>query len=110
MGDDLPDEVKTRRINEIIQLQNKISNEKNQEQLGKTFEVLVEGESKKSSSEWQGRTDGNKTVIFPKDNFRTGDYVRVTIERANSATLFGSVKHENNEEEFETAVAAVAVA
>ncbi|MBI4547265.1 MAG: tRNA (N6-isopentenyl adenosine(37)-C2)-methylthiotransferase MiaB [Ignavibacteriae bacterium] len=89
MHDGISDEVKTRRINEIIQLQNRISYKKNQQHVGETVQVLVEGESKKSSSEWHGRTDGNKTVIFPRRNFTIGDYINVTIQRANSATLFG---------------------
>ena len=53
------------------------------------MKVLVEGESKKSASEWQGRTDGNKTVIFPKGEASPGHYVTVSIRRANAATLFG---------------------
>lgn len=95
MKDDVPDEVKTRRVSEIIEMQNRISRKKNQQDVGKTFEVLVEGESKKSSSQWQGRTDGNKMVIFPKGKFNIGDYIQVSILRANSATLFGDVY--NNE-------------
>jgi tRNA-2-methylthio-N6-dimethylallyladenosine synthase len=91
MVDDVSDEVKARRIGEVIDLQKEISEKKNRDMLGRTFTVLVEGSSKKSSHEWQGRTDGNKTVIVPKGNFSTGDYVEVVIERTNSATLFGSV-------------------
>lgn len=89
--DDVPDEVKTQRVSEIIRIQNQISARKNQESVGATLEVLVEGVSKKSSSEWIGRTDGNKTVVFPKGDFQVGDYIRVTVHRANSATLFGLV-------------------
>ncbi len=96
MKDDVSDEMKTARINEIIALQQNISLSINQQQVGETFEVLVEGESKKSPDEWQGRTDGNKMVVFPKGNFSHGDYIHVTIERANSATLFGHVKQERN--------------
>ena len=91
MNDNVPEEIKTRRINEIVELQNRISAEKNSELIGKTVSILVEGESKKSSDEWQGRTDGNKMVIFPKTNVSAGDYLTVTIDRTNSATLFGSV-------------------
>ena len=65
MSDEIPDDVKARRIDELIRLQSGISEEKNRRLLGERFAVLVEGPSKKSSSEWQGRTDGNKTVIFP---------------------------------------------
>ncbi len=90
MNDDIPEEIKTRRINEIVELQNRISAEKNRALIGKTVSILVEGESKKSSDEWQGRTDGNKMVIFPKTEAVAGDYLAVTIDRTNSATLFGS--------------------
>jgi tRNA-2-methylthio-N6-dimethylallyladenosine synthase len=94
LDDDVSDEVKTRRVSEIIDLQTGISVDRNQAHVGQSFEVLVEGESKKSKEEWNGRTDGNKMVIFPKGNFKMGDYRRVTINRTNSATLFGVV-HEN---------------
>jgi tRNA-2-methylthio-N6-dimethylallyladenosine synthase len=90
MTDDVSEEVKTRRINEIVALQNAISLRKNQDAVGTTVEVLAEAPSKKSDDFWQGRTDGNKTVIFPKGDFSAGDYIRVAIERANSATLFGT--------------------
>jgi len=88
MGDNVPDEVKTRRLNEIIELQQKISYEINQTLIGKTFEVLVEDYSKKSKDFYMGRTDTNKIVILPKDGLQIGDYCLATIVRANSATLF----------------------
>ena len=97
MADDVPDEIKIRRINEIIETQTKISLTKNSSHIGKTLEVLVEGESKKSTSEWQGRTDGNKMVIFPIGKFLVGTYINVNIERANSATLFGFLTHSNTQ-------------
>ena len=97
MADDVPDEIKIRRINEIIETQTKISLTKNSSHIGKTLEVLVEGESKKSTSEWQGRTDGNKMVIFPIGKFLVGTYINVNIERANSATLFGFLIHSNTQ-------------
>jgi tRNA-2-methylthio-N6-dimethylallyladenosine synthase len=90
LTDDVTDEVKTRRINEIVALQSAISLERNQAHIGELFEVLVESPSKKSGEYWQGRTDGNKTVIFPKGDFAAGSYVNVRIDRANSATLFGT--------------------
>jgi tRNA-2-methylthio-N6-dimethylallyladenosine synthase len=90
MADDVTDEVKTRRINEIVANQNAISLDRNQAHVGQLFEVLVESPSKKSEEFWQGRTDGNKTVIFPKGEFAAGDYLSVRIDRANSATLFGT--------------------
>jgi tRNA-2-methylthio-N6-dimethylallyladenosine synthase len=90
MTDDVNDEIKTERINEILQLLKNIAEEKNKEHVGQTFEVLVERVSKKSDDEWQGRTDGNKMVVFPKGDFTIGDYITVNIIRSNSATLFGS--------------------
>jgi tRNA-2-methylthio-N6-dimethylallyladenosine synthase len=103
MADDVSDELKTERITEIIAVQNRISGELNRGHVGQTFEVLVEGESKKSAGEWQGRTDGNKTVIFPKCPARPGDYVRVEIGRTNSATLFGAVANEGVTSSMEAA-------
>ena len=90
MADTVGEDVKTRRVSEIIELQHRISLEKNRAHVGRITEVLVEGESKKSAAEGQGRTDGNKMVIFPNDNVHPGEYRMVRIERANSATLFGS--------------------
>jgi tRNA-2-methylthio-N6-dimethylallyladenosine synthase len=92
MGDDVPDEVKNRRLNEIIELQNGISRELNALEVGTLHAVLVEGPSKKSAAEWKGRTDTNKTVVFPHEEIRgyvIGDVVHVRIERSSSATLFG---------------------
>jgi tRNA-2-methylthio-N6-dimethylallyladenosine synthase len=89
MNDSIDEMIKSRRVGEIIEIQNKISLEKNFKHVGQVMEVLVEGESKKSSHEGQGRTDGNKMVIFPMENFKPGEYRNVIIERANSATLFG---------------------
>ena len=89
MTDDVDEETKTRRVSEIMDLQRRISEEKNLGHVGQSLEVLVEGESKKSTEEWQGRTDGNKTVIFPKGDVAVGEYARVRVHRSNSATLFG---------------------
>ncbi len=89
MGDDVPEQVKVRRLNEIIELQQRISNENNQRLVGLSLEVLVEGESKRSREEWTGRTDTNKVAVFPRGNYKVGDYIKVKITRANSATLFG---------------------
>lgn len=90
MIDDVPDEIKTKRLQEIISLQQKISFEINQKMVGREEIVLVEGESKKSSDYFSGRTDGNKVVVFPKsDGISEGDYVKVKIKKATSATLFG---------------------
>ncbi len=92
LKDDVPIEVKKRRLNEIIQLQNEISLEHNSSDLGKTFEVLIEGDSKKSDAFFKGRTTQNKMVVFPKtENTGKGDYVWVEITEANSATLKGKI-------------------
>ncbi|NLK80833.1 MAG: tRNA (N6-isopentenyl adenosine(37)-C2)-methylthiotransferase MiaB [Bacteroidales bacterium] len=92
--DDVPEEVKTRRLNEIIALQNEISAQKNKQDEGKIFEVLVEGISKKSSEEFRGRNSQNKTIIFPKKHAKIGDYVSVHITDSNSATLRGTIINE----------------
>lgn len=89
LGDDIPEEMKTRRLGEIISLQQRISNEVNQSAVGKTYEVMVDGPSKKSELQLSGRTDTNKTVIFPSGPYVPGDVVTVKIHRATSATLFG---------------------
>ncbi len=91
MVDDVSDPVKTQRVSEIIDVQNKISYEKNSALVGETVQILVEGRSKKASAESQGRTDGNKMVIFPRDNSVSGEYRDVLIHRVNSATLFGTI-------------------
>lgn len=91
LRDDVPEEIKTERINQIINLQNQISNKKNEKMIGKLVQVLVEGVSKKSKKEYYGRTDGNKVVIFPGGPYKAGDYIEVKITRANSATLFGEI-------------------
>jgi tRNA-2-methylthio-N6-dimethylallyladenosine synthase len=94
MNDDVPDEVKAERLNEIIELQQNISFKKNQRLVRSTVEILVERESAKSHDEWMGRTDTNKVTVFPKDNSHIGDLVKITIDRCNSATLFGTVTKE----------------
>jgi len=89
--DDVSQEIKTRRLYEMNEMQREISFKLNQKLIGTIETILVESESKKSSEEFCGRTDTNKTVIFPKENLKVGDYVQVKIERVNSATLFGRV-------------------
>ncbi len=91
MGDDVPDEVKGKRLTEIIDLQRELSYTKNRELIGAKEWVLVEGPSKRSDDEWMGRTDTNKTVVFPRGSFETGDYIQTEIYSATSATLFGTV-------------------
>jgi tRNA-2-methylthio-N6-dimethylallyladenosine synthase len=90
--DDVPEETKTRRLNEIIALQGELSLKSKQEDIGKGFEVLVEGTSKKSKSELVGRTSQNKVVVFPGESYKPGDYVMVKIRKCTSATLIGDVE------------------
>jgi tRNA-2-methylthio-N6-dimethylallyladenosine synthase len=91
LEDDIPLDVKKRRLTEIIQVQNKHSLERHQEMIGHTFEVLVEGTSKKSDEQLFGRTDQNSVVVFDKGSFKPGDFCHVKIERCTAATLIGSV-------------------
>ncbi len=107
MVDDVSPEIKSRRVTEIVENQNRIALERNKTLVGKSMEVLVEGESKKSSEQWQGRTDGNKIVIFPKGDFNVGDFITVNIVRVNSATLFGEV-YSSRQEYMKEPISAVA--
>jgi tRNA-2-methylthio-N6-dimethylallyladenosine synthase len=87
--DDVPEKIKTRRLNEIIELQMKLSLESKERDLGQTYEVLVEGVSKKSDNHLYGRTSQNKVVVFPKGNFIPGDYTEIRVTSCTSATLIG---------------------
>ncbi len=89
--DDVPADVKTARLNEIIALQNRLSRESNERDLGKTFKVLVEGVSKRSPDELFGRTGSNKVCVFPSAGHRPGDYVRVEAVSCTSATLISRI-------------------
>ena len=89
LADDVPEDVKVRRLQGLIDLQNKLSEESNLRDIGKTFEVLVEGFSKRSREQLFGRTSQNKVVIFDKKNFHVGQFIQVKITGASSATLFG---------------------
>ena len=91
--DDIPEEVKKRRLIEIINLQNSLSRESYKGDIGKTFEVLIEGNSKKKETDWVGRNTQNKVVVFPKNSqeLNKGDYVQVLITSATSATLLGQM-------------------
>lgn len=89
MPDNIPDEVKTKRLNEIIALQNEISRKNYAEDEGKIFDVMIDGSAKKNAGEWRGRTSQNKTVVFPATNVGLGQIVRVKIESSSSATLKG---------------------
>jgi tRNA-2-methylthio-N6-dimethylallyladenosine synthase len=87
--DDIPEEVKSRRLAEIVELQQKLSGIKTREGLNKVHKVLVEGVSKKSSEQLYGRNSQNLVVVFPKENFKVGDYVNVLATSCTSATLIG---------------------
>jgi tRNA-2-methylthio-N6-dimethylallyladenosine synthase len=91
--DDVPEEVKRRRLAEIVQLQNRLSQQSNKNDLGKTFKVLIEGDSKRSESDWMGRSTQNKVVVFPKEGYelKKGDYVNVKVEECTGATLIGKI-------------------
>ena len=91
LEDDVPEEVKKRRLQEVIDLQQKISLKRTQRFLGETVEVLIEKESKKSDEHWSGRNSQNTTVVFPKGNYKVGDFVMVKITDCTSATLIGEV-------------------
>jgi tRNA-2-methylthio-N6-dimethylallyladenosine synthase len=92
--DDIPEEIKKRRLQEIVDVQWTLSNESNKRDVGKTFEVLVEGNSKKSDQDWMGRNSQNKVIVFPKDNHlvKKGDYVEVLVTGFTKGTLMGTLK------------------
>ena len=87
--DDIPEKVKKRRLQEVIDLQQKHSHYRTQEHLGKVEEVLIEKESKKSDLHWSGRNTQNTMVVFPKENYKVGDFVNVKILDCTTATLIG---------------------
>lgn len=91
--DDVPEEIKKRRLAEVIEVQNIISRQRNLEDIGKTFEVLIEGNSKKSDQDWCGRNSQNKMLVFPKGNhsLKPGDFVQVKVNQATTATLIGEI-------------------
>jgi tRNA-2-methylthio-N6-dimethylallyladenosine synthase len=96
--DDVPLDVKKRRLQEIVDVQWHLSNESNKKELGNTYEVLIEGNSKKSDQEWMGRTSQNKVVVFPKsmegqtNPLQKGDYVNILITAYTKGTLIGTIK------------------
>ena len=91
LEDDVPEEIKLKRLEQVIEVQKNISTESNKKDVGKIFEVLIEGISKKSEQELFGRTQQYKVVVFPQKNYKVGDYVKVKINRCTSATLIGEV-------------------
>jgi tRNA-2-methylthio-N6-dimethylallyladenosine synthase len=90
LPDDVPEEVKSERLTRIIELQKKLSLKSNEKDVGKVFEVLVEGHSKKSDDELSGRTRQNKMVVFPKMDYKKGDLVKVKIDKFTQTTLIGT--------------------
>ncbi len=91
LKDDVPEDIKTRRLNEIIELQNKLSSESNKNDIGKIVEVLVEGPSKKNPDEFFGRSSQNKVVVFPNKGVNKGEFVTVKIENCTQTTLIGNL-------------------
>jgi len=89
--DDVPEDIKSERLTEMIALQNKLSAKSKKQDVGKVFEVLIEGSSKRSPENLSGRTSQNKVVVFPGKGHKKGDYVKVKIERCTSATLLGEI-------------------
>jgi tRNA-2-methylthio-N6-dimethylallyladenosine synthase len=90
--DDIPLEVKKRRLQEVIRIQAQVSHRHNQQDIGKTFKVLIEGDSKRSDQDFKGRNSQNKMIIFPKvEGYQAGDYCHVKVEDATSATLKGTM-------------------
>lgn len=91
LQDDIPDDVKTRRLEEIIALQGEIALENNQKEVGKTFEVLVEGVSHRSDQQLFGRNSQNKVIVFDRGDIQPGQYVNVRVTRCTAATLIGEL-------------------
>jgi len=89
MKDDIPADIKKRRLSEIIDLQQKHSGERLSQFVGQTVEILIEKESKRSNEQWSGRATQNAVAVFPKENYKVGDFVNVKIESCTSATMIG---------------------
>ena len=94
LPDDVPEEVKVRRLEELIALQNELSAQSNERCVGREFTVLAEGRSKRSAEQLFGRTEQNKVVVFDRGRYRPGDYVRVRVTGCSSATLLGETVEE----------------
>jgi tRNA-2-methylthio-N6-dimethylallyladenosine synthase len=92
-ADDVPEPVKKRRLQEIIEVQNRLSRDSNRKDMGKLYEVLIEGESKKNSADWKGRNSQNKVLVFPKADagYKAGDYVMVKVNEYTQGTLLGEI-------------------
>ena len=94
--DDIPEDVKKRRLNEIILLQRQHSLERNKMNIGKVYKILVEGFSKKSPEYLQGRNSANKVIVFPKENYKKGQYVHVLVKECTAGTLLGEAYLDEN--------------
>ena len=92
-ADDIPESVKKERLQQIVLLQNELSLASNKKDIGKVFEVLIEGNSKRDENAWMGRSSQNKVIIFPKtlEGLQPGDYVHVKVEQCSQATLLGNI-------------------
>jgi tRNA-2-methylthio-N6-dimethylallyladenosine synthase len=100
-ADDVPEEVKKRRLNEIVDLQNSLSLQSNRKDVGRTFRVLIEGDSRRSGDHWMGRNSQNKVVVFPKDSVPgsgKGEYVDVEVTDCTQATLLGKGRPEGHQQ------------
>ena len=91
LPDNIPEEIKIDRLNRMIALQNTLSEVSNKKDVGKVFEVLVEGRSKRNENEYFGRTSQNKVVVFPKEDSKPGNFIKVKVVEAGSATLKGVI-------------------
>jgi tRNA-2-methylthio-N6-dimethylallyladenosine synthase len=89
MQDDVPEEVKKRRLQEVVDLQQILSEKRTKRFLGQTVEILIEKESKKSKLHWSGRNSENMVTVFPKENYKPGEFVFVKISDCTTATLIG---------------------
>lgn len=91
--DDIPPATKKRRLQEIVAMQNNLSKESNIKDVGETFKVLIEGDSKRSDQDWMGRSSHNKVIVFPKEQYllKKGDYVTVKVHESTQATLLGKI-------------------
>jgi tRNA-2-methylthio-N6-dimethylallyladenosine synthase len=96
-SDDVPEDVKKKRLQQIVELQNKLSLASNKKDIGKSFKVLIEGDSKKSERDWMGRNSQNKVIVFAKNGaaHKKGDYVMVSVNDCTQATLLGEIQKEN---------------
>ncbi len=89
----MPLEVKKRRLQEVVEMQNKLSLESNKRDIGKSFKILIEGDSKKSDTDWMGRSSHGKVFVFPKENYKLnkGDYVMVQANECTQGTILGQI-------------------